>query len=562
MEGAPRTVPSPPSLASHMKNFHVLVALVLLLAGFPSARSAEARQPNIVLILADDLGFSDLGCYGSAVATPHLDALAAGGVRFTQFYNAARCCPTRAALLTGLSPHQAGVGHMTGDWSRFGPAYSGGLNAQCATIAELLRPAGYRSYHVGKWHVGGVLPQEEPRNHPMNRGFDRAYGTGGGGNFFAPKPLYLDREPVKPGPDFYVTDAFTDYAVRFLEEHTRAHAAQPFFLHLCYTAPHFPLHAKPADIAKYRGKFRHGWDEERARRFAQQRQLGFFDATTTLSPRDPVARAWSDVPEAEREEWDLRMAVHAAMIDCMDQGVGRVLETLRRSGAEENTLVLFLSDNGASAEALDSWPNPARGHQPGSAIGTRESHRCLEIGWANAANTPFRENKIWAHEGGIATPLLARWPAGITARGAWSAQTGHVIDLLPTFLELAGAAYPAALAGRALTPLAGQSLVPALRGGPPAPRTLAWEHEGNRAIRVGDWKLVAAFGQPWELHDLARDRAETQNLAATQPDKVRELAAVWQAWADRVGVVPWEKLPGSSYRPSAGYRRKSEPPQP
>jgi len=542
-----------------MKKLCLAFALCLLLS---PGGSAAPKRPNIVLILADDLGFSDLGCYGSNVATPNLDALAAGGLRFTQFYNAARCCPTRAALLTGLYPHQAGVGHMLGDWSKFGVAYSAGLNEHSATIAELLRAAGYRNYHVGKWHVGGVGgKQPDARNHPMNRGFDRAYGTGGGGDYFQPKQLYLDREAAAVGGDYYVTDAFSEYAVKFLDEHQRGHAGQPFFLHLCYTAPHFPLHAKPEDIAKYRGKFLHGWDEERARRFAKQQQLGMFGQETKLSPRDPVARAWADVPEAERAEWDLRMAVHAAMIDCMDQGIGRVLDALKRSGVEDDTLVLFLSDNGASAEFLDSWPNPGRGHQPGTEAGAPGSHRTLEIGWANAANTPFRENKMWAQEGGIATPLIVRWPAGVAARGALTSQVGHVVDLLPTFLEVAGASYPAKLGERELTPLAGRSLGPVLRGGAPEPRTLAWEHEGNRAIRVGDWKLVASFGEPWELYDFARDRAETNDLAATNPAKAQELTAAWQTWADRVGVIPWEKLPGSSYRPTAGYRRKSEPPQ-
>lgn len=521
--------------------------------------SAQAAPPNIVLILADDLGFSDVGCYGSQIATPNLDGLAAGGLRFTQFHNAARCCPTRASLLTGLYPHQAGVGCMLQDWTKFGAAYSSGLNQSCATIPELLHTAGYRNYHVGKWHVGGLGPKADARNHPLERGFDRAYGTGGGGNYFAPNPLYLDRTTVKPGPDFYLTDALSDYAVQFLGEHAKEHQGQPFFLHLCYTAPHFPLHAKPEDIAKYRGKFRGGWDEERAQRFAKQQQLGIFDAATKLSARDPVAQAWSEIPEADRDEWDLRMAVHAAMIDCMDQGIGRVLKALRDMGAEENTLVLFLSDNGASAEFLDSWPNPARGHQPGSVTGTRESHRCLEIGWANAANTPFRENKMWTQEGGTATPLIARWPAGIAARGAFIGQVGHVLDLLPTFLDLAHVTYPKQIGQRSLTPLPGCSLVPALQGAPAVARTLAWEHEGNRAIRIGDWKAVAQYGAPWELYDLSKDRTETNNLALANPERVQALAAAWQTWADQVGVVPWEKLPGSNYRPTAGYRRKSEP---
>ncbi len=530
--------------------------LILLAIPQPVAPAEPARRPNIVLILADDLGFSDLGCYGSEIATPNLDRLAAGGLRFTQFYNAARCCPTRAALLTGLYPHQAGVGHMLQDWKQ--PGYTNGLNESCATIAELLRDAGYRTYHVGKWHVGGVGAKQDGRNHPMQRGFDRAYGSGGGGNYFALRPLYLDRHSLQPGDDFYATDAFTDYAVRFLDEHGRSHRDRPFFLHLCYTAPHFPLHAKPQDIAKYRGKYREGWDALRARRFARQKALGLIDPQAKLSPRDPVARAWTDVPREEQDEWDLRMAVYAAMIDCLDQGVGRVLEALRKISAEENTLVLFLSDNGASAEFLDTWPNPARGHKPGSVTGIRESHRCLEVGWANAANTPFREHKMWVHEGGISTPLIVSWPKGLAAKGKLTLQPGHVIDLMPTFLELAGVTYPKTFAGRTLTPLPGKSLVPVLRSKSLGERTLAWEHEGNRAIRVGDWKLVAAFRGAWELYDLRRDRVELNNLAAQRPDQAKELARQWQQWAEQVGVVPWEKLPSAAYKPSRTYRKKSE----
>ena len=530
--------------------------LTVAVAALPSAGAPAAGppRPNVVLILADDLGYSDLGCYGSEVATPNLDALAAGGLRFTQFYNGGRCCPTRAALLSGLYPHRAGVGHMLAAWKP--PAYTDGLAANAATLAEVLKPAGYRGYHVGKWHVGGVGPKAAAGNHPLDRGFDRAYGTGGGGNFFAPSPLYLDRQPARPDGDYYVTDAFTEYAVRFLTEHGQAHAGEPFFLHLCYTAPHFPLHARPADIAKYLGRYRDGWDALRDRRFARQKELGVVPAAAVLSPRDPAARAWADVPEAERPEWDRRMAVHAAMIDRMDAGVGKVLDAVRKLGAEENTLVLFLSDNGASAESLDSWPNPGRGHKPGAEVGTRESHRCLEVGWANAANTPFREHKMWCHEGGICTPLVARWPAGIKARGTISPAVGHVIDLLPTLAELAGAGYPKERAGIAVPPSDGRSLAPVLRGQTLPARTLAWEHEGNRAVRGGDWKLVAEFGKPWELYDLAADRTETRDLAAEHPERVAALTADWRRWADAVGVVAWDALPGSKQSPAAAYRRK------
>jgi arylsulfatase len=534
------------------------IGLLSLAVSSLHADTAPVSRPNIILILADDLGFSDLGCYGSEIATPNLDKLGAEGVRFTQFYNCARCCPTRSALLTGLYPHQAGVGHMLQSWKP--PAYTSGLGPNSVTIAELLHQAGYRNYHSGKWHVGALGNDARLglSNHPLDRGFDRTYGTAGGGNFFTPTPLYLDRTALKPGPDYYTTDAFTDSAVQFLREHDKSHKNTPFFLHLCYTAPHFPLHAKPADIAKYQGKYALGWDALRQQRLAKQKELGIFPKTLELSPRDPEARAWVDVPEAERAEWSERMSVYAAMIDCMDQGVGKVLQELNQQGIEQNTLVIFLSDNGASAESLDSWPNPARGHKPGSVIGTRDSHRCLEVGWANAANTPFREHKMWIHEGGISTPLIARWPAGIKKSNTLIPAVGHVIDFMPTFLELAKTSYPESFQGRRLTPLPGKSLIGALQDQPQSPRTLAWEHEGNRGLRDGDWKVVASYTQPWELYDLAHDRTECHNLANSDADRVRTLAAKWQQWADHVGVIPWQQLPGASYKPAPGYRKKSE----
>jgi len=542
----------------HISAFVGICLSVGAVLGASLLKGAEQR-PNIVIILADDLGFSDVGCYGSEIATPNLDRLADRGLRFTQFYNSARCCPTRAALITGLYPHQAGVGHMLGSWHA--PGYTNGLNERCVTIADLLRAGGYRTYHVGKWHVGGAGNPKD-HNYPRNRGFDRAYGPGGGGNYFAMTSLYLDGERVPPGPDFYATDAFTDYAVKFIEGQGREHDAQPFFLHLCYTAPHFPLQAKPQDIAKYRGKYRAGWDELRRSRYAREKQLGVIEARWPLSPRDPVARPWNELSDADKDEWDQRMSVYAAMIDCLDQGVGRVLDAVRKIGAEENTVVMFLSDNGASAEAVNYWPDPTRGHKPGSVIGTRESFRCLEVGWANAANTPFREHKMWVHEGGIATPLIVSWPRRVTAHGTLTPQVGHVIDLLPTCLELAGVTFPKTFEGREPLPPEGRSLVPVFLDKPLGPRTLAWEHEGNRAIRAGDWKLVAAFRGPWALYDLKADRSELEDLSAQNPDKVKELAGQWQSWADRVGVVSWEKLPGASYKPSKEYRKKSEPVSP
>lgn len=513
----------------------------------------------MVLILADDLGYSDLGCYGSEIPTPNLDRLAGNGVRFSQFYNGARCCPTRAAVLTGLYAHQAGVGHMTGAWNR--PGYAGGLNERCATIAEILRTGGYRSYHVGKWHVGGV-GKGDSRNHPINRGFDRARGTGGGGNFFKVDPVYRDLETVPWEQGKYATDVFTDWAVELIQEHQREQAERPFFLNVCYTAPHFPLHAKPKDIEKHVGKYRGGWDELRAARFRKQQELGILNsAFCALSPRDPVAKPWEEVSNAERDEWDRRMAVHAAMVDCMDQGIGRIRVALSEAGIAERTVIMFLSDNGASAEALDSWPNPARGHKPGSIVGTAESHRCLEIGWANAANTPFRESKMWVHEGGISTPFIMSYAAGHAKSGAICHRVGHIIDIMPTILDLAKITYPETLDGRALLPLEGSSLLP-LFNSPSmteVPRTIGWEHEGNRAIRMGDWKLVASFRGRWELYDMLNDRSETRDLAPARPDLVERLSAEYQKWADRVGVIDWEQLPGANYKPTSGYRKKSEP---
>jgi arylsulfatase len=352
--------------------------------------------------------------------------------------------------------------------------------------------------------VGGFWNSGRGRGNPIERGFDHAFCCNDG-NAFEPRSIHYDQQTVEVEDGFYSTDAISDYAVRMLQEHGREHPARPFFLHLCYTVPHFPLHAKPQDIAKYRGKFRDGWDAVRQRRFGKQKKLGLFAEDCRISPRDPLARPWKEVPEEERDEWDLRMAVHAAMVDCMDQGVGRVLEAIDRLGARQNTLVLFCSDNGASAEFLDTWPDPRRGHKPGSITGTAESHRCLEVGWSNAANTPFREHKIWVHEGGIATPLIAYWPKGITARGAFTDQVAHLIDFMPTCLELVGVEYPSTFNGYELARPEGQSLVPVFRGNTMGHRTLAWEHEGNRAIRVGDWKLVARYQDHWELYNLEED---------------------------------------------------------
>ncbi len=517
------------------------LALVLILAG--AARSAEL-PPNVVLILADDLGFSDLGCYGSEIETPNLNRLAAGGIRFSQFYNTGRCWPTRASIMTGLYPHQARMAMNFGPDAP--PAYSGRIPMTSRMIPELLKPRGYRSYHVGKWHLNDREPGPNA-SWPLGRGFDRAYFVANQENYFSPRLVYdEDRKVERPGGGYYATEALSDRAVDYLRAHGRGHADKPFFLYLAYTAPHFPLHALAGDVAHYRGRYRIGWDRVREARHRKLRDAGL--VTCALSPRDPDAKPWESLSDAEKDEWDARMATHAAMIHFLDRGVGRVVKELEAAKSFENTLVLFLSDNGASAEYIVRGD----GHKPGANPGSRESYRCLEVGWANAANTPFRMHKIWQHEGGISTPLIAHWPAGSRLKGAIVPDVGHVIDLLPTILEVAGAAYPDLPAK-----LPGRSLAPIFRGGPAPPREfLFWEHVGNRAVRKGHWKLVAEHGKPWELYDLSRDRSEMNDLASLKPARAKELEALWTSFARGIGVVDWDSLPQSKNSPSVEYRRK------
>jgi arylsulfatase A-like enzyme len=490
---------------------------------------AAARRPNIVLIMADDMGFSDIGCYGSEIATPNLDRLAKGGIRFTQFYNTARCCPTRASLLTGLYPHQAGVGHMVVD--RGAPAYQGYLNDRCATIAEVLRPAGYRTAMSGKWHVG------ENRPHwPTDRGFEKYFGLiSGATNYWRldeGRQMAMDDKPWKPPAEgFYMTDAITDYAVKFIDQLGRGPA--PFFLYTAYTAPHWPLHAHPADIEKYRGKYMKGWDQLRKERHQRLIEMGIVDKRWPLTPRDERAPAWETVQD--RKERDLAMAVYAAQIDRMDQGIGRILAKIREIGAEDNTLVMFLADNGGCAEEVNRG---VKGVPPGPP----DSFLSYGLPWANASNTPFRLYKHWVHEGGIATPFIAYCPGVVTQRGKLTHQVAHLVDVMSTCVELAGAKYPQTRNGKAIQPMEGQSLVRTFQGAPLQSRKLFWEHEGNRAIRDGKWKLVSRHPNAWELYDLEADRTEMNDLAAKMPERVKAMTKEYEAWAARCGVVPWDEL--------------------
>jgi arylsulfatase A-like enzyme len=512
-------------------------AIVPTGAAFARAVANKDKRPNIVLIMADDMGFSDIGCYGGEIYTPNLDGLAAGGLRFTQFYNAARCCPTRASLMTGLYPHQAGIGLMVGN--RGYPAYQGYLNEHCVTIAEALKLAGYRTLMAGKWHVG------EKRPHwPTDRGFDKYFGLiSGGANYFditkskakgVKRQMAMDDKPYTPPKQgFYLTDAFSDNAVSFIDQYGRG--PEPFFLYLAYTAPHWPLHALPEDIAKYKGKYLKGWDRLRQERRKRMIRMGIISDKWPLSPRDKTTWPWAE--EKNKELMDLKMAVYAAQIERMDYGIGQVLDKIREIGARDNTLVLFLADNGGCAEGGPTgFDNRKNGLPPGGV----DSYMSYGLSWANASNTPFRRYKHWVHEGGISTPLIAYWPAVVKETGTLTHQPGHIIDIMATCLDVAGIDYPATYKGHVLTPLEGKSLVPIFKGGHREPHeAIFWEHEGNRAVRQDKWKLVAAHGKPWELYDLEADRTELNDLAGKHPEKVEQLKALYQGWAKRCGVLPW-----------------------
>jgi arylsulfatase len=515
------------------------LAAALLLASLATTTADPAAKPNIVMILADDLGFSDLGCYGSEIATPNLDTLAKNGLRFTQFYNTARCWPTRGALLSGYYAQQIHRDALPG----LGGGNSGARQTWARLLPDYLKPAGYRSYHSGKWHIDGKV---------LAAGFDRSLDLRNQGNYFTAAGNSIDDVPVKvPAGEtgYYATTATADHAIECLKDHAANHAGRPFFSYVAFIAPHFPLHALPEDIAKYRDTYLSGWEALRAARFARQQQLGL--TTTTLSavereigPPYPFPDAikklgpgevnrplpWADLTAEQRRFQATKMAIHAAMIDRMDVEIGRLIAQLKAMNAFDNTLILFASDNGASAEIMVR----DGGHDPQAAPGSAASYLCLGPGFSSACNTPHRRHKTWVHEGGISSPLIAHWPKGITAKNELRHTPAHVIDIVPTVLDLAGINKPTEWQGQPVPPAPGKSLVPALAADETIAReSLWWLHEGHRAIRVGDWKLVAAKGDPWELYDLKTDRAEQHNLAATMPDKAAELARMWQAQTDR-----------------------------
>lgn len=540
---------------SNISSIALLVAgLLAMFCRHASAQATKPARPNIVVILADDMGYSDLSCYGSEIETPHIDQLAQQGVRFTQFYNSARCCPSRAALMTGRYPHQVGIGSMIdgyATWIRDAanrPSYQDHLSKDSPTIAELLRSAGYRTMMCGKWHLG-----DRPEEWPAQRGFDRSFALiPGAMNYFGGEttgprsPMVLDDQRFKPPHDgFYATDVFADRAIEFLNE--RRPAEQPFFLYLAFNAPHWPLQAPPAEIEKQRGKYDHGWQAIRDARMKRMRELKIVPADAPMAPMDRgTVPAWDQLSDAQRSEWSLRMSIYAAQISILDANIGRLMAELSRLGVADNTLVLFVSDNGGAPE------DPHRG-KPGAELGTRDSFWGYARPWATVSNTPWRLHKVTPYEGGISSPAIARWPAGIPeeSRGAIVPGTAHLLDLMPTFLELARKPYPATDAVRP----EGESILKMIKGQPGrTDRTLCWEHEGNRAIRKGKWKLVMLANAPggWELYDIEADRTESRNLAEKQPDVTRELAAEYDRWADRCGVVPWTEIEAKRPAPATG----------
>jgi arylsulfatase len=553
---------------------------ILLLAGYTVH---AAKQPNILVILTDDMGYSDLGCMGSEIQTPHLDALAAAGTRFTQFYNTARCCPTRASLLTGLHPHAAGMGHM-GEKTAY-EGYTGSIHSRCVTIAEAIKPAGYRTYAVGKWHVTHPYGPNGPTIHyPLQRGFDKYYGTiTGAGSYYDPTTLCrgntfitVENDPEYKPASFYYTDALTDNAIRFLQQHRSESTDKPFFMYLAFTAAHWPLHAKPTDIAKYKGKYDAGYDAVRQAREARMRKLGL------LSPQWKRTATVGNWGKVEDKAWEARcMETYAAMVDSMDQGVGRIVADLKASGQLDNTLILYLQDNGACAETIGRkasqepknltprdkdwlqpkiWPpmqtRDGRAVRSGPEVlaGADDTYLSYGEAWANVSNTPYREYKHWVHEGGIATPLIAHWPEGMKSatKGRLVAEPGQLPDIMATCLDIAGATYPQTYNGNTLHPMAGKSLKPLLiaDNAKLEERLLFWEHEGNRAVREGKWKLVAKGpAAAWELYDMEEDRTELNDRAATDHARVKRMAEAWEKWALENKVLPWPWKPAYAGNP-------------
>lgn len=533
------------------------VTLCVLLLGAVQTRADD--RPNVILVMVDDMGFSDIGCYGSEISTPHLDSLAEHGVRFSQFYNTGRCCPTRASLLTGLYSHQAGIGHMTLDQGV--PGYRGQLTDRCVTLAEVLGQAGYFTAMTGKWHVGfnnGVTP--------WDRGFQRSLSLPAGGLHFSNQTgskggtkLFLNGEQISRddpqfNPPWYASDLWTDAGIQFVDEAIAAD--KPFFWYLAHTAPHFPCMAPEETIVKYRGKYTRGWDELREKRYKRQIDSGLINSDWELEPRPEIIPAWDSLTPAEQTRYDDMMAIYAAMIEEIDKNIGKLVSALKERGQLDNTLILFLSDNGGNAESGVS--GKYHGDHPG------DPHSDVFIGqcWAHLNNTPFRKYKHYNHEGGIATPLIAHWPVGLKKvkdaneeSAGWVRTPTHVIDVMATCVDLGEASYPHERNGKPIIPMQGQSLKPLLTGTGDFPaRPLYWEHEGNAAVRVGDAKLVRAGARgAWELFDLQADRTEQNDLAGDNQERAADMQTQWRTWAKSAFVLP---KPDADIKPKPKRRAK------
>lgn len=525
--------------------------------------SLAADRPNVVVILADDMGFSDLGCYGGEIQTPNLDQLAANGLRFTQFYNTARCWPTRAALLTGYYAQQVHRDALP----KLGGGGRGKRQEWARLLPDFLKPHGYRCYHSGKWHIDGPV---------LDGGFDRSLDIRNQGNFFSSKGNRVDDKPIadQGDADYYATTATVDHAIECLEDHASEHAAKPFFQYVAFIAPHFPLHALPKDIDRYRDQYTQGWDAMRKARHQRQQEIGllktplsklepdvgppyhFPDALEKLGPGEinrPLP--WDKLTDEQQAFQAIKMAIHAAMVDRMDREIGRLVQQLQEMQALENTLIFFASDNGASAEIMVRHG----GHDPSASPGSAATYLCLGPGFSSACNTPFRRHKTWVHEGGISTPLIVHWPAGISAKGELRETPAHIVDLVPTILDVLDIEKPSTWNDEPIPDAPGHSLRPAFAEDKTIARdSLWWLHEGNRAIRVGDWKLVAAENEEWELYHLAKDRAESQNLAGRYPDKVRQLRLQWQKQLKDISTLAAKTsdLGGKSRRAGSSSSRK------
>ena len=540
------------------------------------AQDGKMQRPNILVILTDDMGYSDIGCFGSEIRTPNIDRLAQNGLRFTHYYNTARCSPTRASLLTGLYPHQACMGHLASEPYKE-PGYVNNLSKNAVTMAEVFKQAGYSTYMTGKWHISREMTMKgDKSNWPRQRGFDRYFGTiNGSGSYYDPGTLTSNNTFIAPGKDFYYTRAITDSTVKYIGEHPKE---KPFFFYVAFTAAHWPLHAPENEIQKYKGMYDKGWDETRVARFNKLKKLGIINEKCVLTERGVDVPAWKDEP---LKEWQARqMEVYAAMIDVMDQGVGKIISALEKKGILENTVVFYMHDNGGCAEPQGSdkpavplteeqkilKPYPAdsvlavgkpvysrdgrfirRGQ--GVMAGGPDTWMAYCEPWANVSNTPYRLYKHWVHEGGISSPLIIQWPKGIKAKGELRTDPSHLIDIMATCLDITGVAYPKQYNGNEIQPFEGRSLVPAFTNGKINREFIFWEHEGNRAIRFGNWKLVSRTlktkeftekdQNAWELYDTESDPSETNNLAAKYPGRVKEMSEKWEKEAVRTNAKPW-----------------------